>query len=400
MPGATAATAGAKGTFGAVRGSLLPRSLHPVAWWLWALGLATAATRTTNPILLATILAVAGLVVAARRGSAPWARAFRVYLILGLVVIAVRIVFRMVLGAAPEGSDGHLLFRLPSVGLPDWMAGIHLGGRIEAEDVLAAAYDGLRLATMLCCVGAANALADPKRALRSLPGALYEIGVAVVVALTVAPQMIESGQRVLPARRLRGESGGRYRLLHRLVLPVLQDALARSLALAAAMESRGYGRTRPAAARIRHTSAGLVVAGLIALAVGGYGVLNSAGGSYGLPALLVGVGCCCAGLYLGGRRQVRTRYRPDRWQLPEWVAAVSGALAAAGCFAPGIGTVLNPPTSPLTWPTVAVLPLLGVLLAALPAVLTPTPPAMPTGPGRPAAVDRDHRRTATPAVSR
>ena len=30
-----------------------PRWLHPGAWWLWALGLATAASRTTNPLLLA-----------------------------------------------------------------------------------------------------------------------------------------------------------------------------------------------------------------------------------------------------------------------------------------------------------------------------------------------------------
>ena len=27
----------------------LPRDLHPVAWWLWALGLAAAASLTTNP---------------------------------------------------------------------------------------------------------------------------------------------------------------------------------------------------------------------------------------------------------------------------------------------------------------------------------------------------------------
>ncbi len=43
------------------------RLLHPGAWWLWALSLAYAAMRTTNPVLLVTIAAVAGLVVAARR---------------------------------------------------------------------------------------------------------------------------------------------------------------------------------------------------------------------------------------------------------------------------------------------------------------------------------------------
>ena len=67
---------------------------------------------------------------------------------------------------------------------------------MSLEGVLAAVYDGLRLATLLLCVGAANVLANPKRLLQSMPAALHEIGVAVTVALSVAPQLIESGQRV------------------------------------------------------------------------------------------------------------------------------------------------------------------------------------------------------------
>ncbi|MCB0953642.1 MAG: hypothetical protein KDB13_13175, partial [Microthrixaceae bacterium] len=66
----------------------IPRMLHPGAWWIWALGMATAASRTTNLVLLALILAVVALVVAARRGSAPWARGFKYYLYLALIIIA------------------------------------------------------------------------------------------------------------------------------------------------------------------------------------------------------------------------------------------------------------------------------------------------------------------------
>ncbi len=60
---------------------------------------------------------------------------------------------------------------------------------------------------MLCCIGAANALANPKRALRVLPGALYELGMAVTVAVSLAPQLVESVQRVRRARQLRGGRG-------------------------------------------------------------------------------------------------------------------------------------------------------------------------------------------------
>src|SRR5438094_314387 len=141
----------------------LPRIVHPIAWWIWALGLATAASLTTNPLLLALILGVAGLVVAARRTDAPWAKAFRAYLILGLVVIAIRIVFKIVLGGTTVNSE-HTVLDLPEVPLPGFMSDVSLGGPVTTESIVAAVYDGMRLATLLCCIGAANALANPKRA--------------------------------------------------------------------------------------------------------------------------------------------------------------------------------------------------------------------------------------------
>ena len=80
----------------------LPRALHPVAWWLWALGLAVAASRTTNPLLLGAIIAVASWVVMARRSDAPWAKAFRLYVIAGVAVVVIRVLFRVLFG----GGDG------------------------------------------------------------------------------------------------------------------------------------------------------------------------------------------------------------------------------------------------------------------------------------------------------
>ncbi|MQA77512.1 MAG: energy-coupling factor transporter transmembrane protein EcfT [Streptosporangiales bacterium] len=361
----------------------LPRGLHPLAWWLWAIGLAAAASRTTNPLLLLLVAAVAALVVVARRGDSPWARAFRVYLTLGLVVIGIRVVFRILFGTSPAGADD-VVFRLPSIALPDWAAGIELGGPVHLAGMLAAGYDGLRLAVLLCCVGAANALANPKRALRVLPGALYEIGVAAVVAVTVAPQIIESGQRVLRARRLRGSARrGPAAAVRRVAIPVLQDALDRSLALAAAMDSRGYGRTAGVARSVRRVTSALVIAGLVGLATGAYGLLDgTAPWLLGLPMLTAGVALCCVGLVLGGRRVVRSRYRPDRWRSAEVVVACSGVAAAVLLFVSATVTpeTLYPSLDPPVWPQVGIVPLLGVLVALVPAVAAPPPPH-PTAAG-------------------
>jgi energy-coupling factor transport system permease protein len=377
-------------------GRRVPRALHPVAWWIWALGLATAVTRTSNPLLLLLVLAVLGYVVSTRRGEAPWARAFKYYLWLALTVIAIRIVFRSIFASGLSAGD-HVLFSLPRIPTPGWYTGIQIGGPVSLEATLSAAVDGLRLACLLCCIGAANTLANPKRALRLLPGALYELGVAVTVSLSVAPQLVESAQRVARARRLRGGRSRGPRALRSIALPVFEDALERSLRLAAAMDSRGYGRTGPASGRT--ITAALMSLGMLGLCIGGYGLLDgSAPRSLGLPALLAGSVLCCAGLMLGGRRVRRTAYRPDPWLAPEWIVAGCGICAAAllSVIAGYLPAALNPSFYPLSWPQLPLLPTIAILSAAFAAVAAPPPPRSVRRAGTPVSAPR----TASAATNR
>jgi energy-coupling factor transport system permease protein len=353
--------------------SLLPRALHPGAWWLWALGLVTVATRTRNPLLLLLVLAVAGYVVAARRTDAPWARSFVVFLKLGLVVLAIRFVAQVLLGV---GAGGTVLFTLPEVPLPDWAAGVSLGGAVTLESTVAAFVEGLRLATILACIGAANALANPKRLLVSLPAALYEVGVAVVVALSFAPSLVTSVGRIRAARRLRGRPDRGLRSILSVAMPVLEEALERSVALAAAMDSRGYGRRAEVAPAVRRTTGALTLAGLLGLGFGVFAVLDgTTPAPVALAALGLGVALAATGLVLAGRRTVRSRYRPDPWALPERLTVASGVAAATLAI---VGSLLDPAgmaptTHPLVVPTLPVLPTVGVLLALLPAWCTPVP---------------------------
>ncbi|MFE2040427.1 energy-coupling factor transporter transmembrane component T [Streptomyces sp. NPDC059477] len=353
---------------------------HPGAWWLWSLALGVAATRTTNPLLLALLIMVSAYVVAARRPDTPWARSYHAFVRLALAVIAVRILFTVVLGSPIPGT--HVLLTLPEIPLPDWAQGIRLGGRVTLESLLFAFYDGLRLATMLICVGAANALANPSRLLKSLPGALYEMGVAVVVALTFAPHLIADVQRLRAARRLRGRPDRGIRGLLQVGMPVLEGALERSVALAAAMDARGYGRTAQVPPAVRRTTAVLTLAGLLGVCAGTYGVLTAEGAGYGVPVLLIGLAAALAGLRLGGRRSPRTRYRPDPWDVRAWLVAgsgvaVAGALVAARSFDPA---ALDPGVVPPTVPGLPLWPAAAILLGLLPAFVTPAPYAPPKEP--------------------
>lgn len=347
------------------------RPLHPGAWWLWATGLATAASRTTNPLLLGLVLAVAGYVVACRRSTAPWARAYGFYLRMGIVVIAIRVVFAAVVGAP---VPGHVLFHLPEVELPEWAAGVRLGGDVTLEGLAGAVYAGLQLATMLACVGAANALANPRRLLRALPGALYEVGVAVVVALSFSPQLVEGVTRVRAARRLRGRPHSGLRGLRGVAMPVLEGALERSVDLAAAMDSRGFGRTAGGSGRL--ASGGVTLAGLLGVCAGLYGLLDAGSPvALGLPLLAAGAALAAGGLALGGRRATRSRYRPDRWGRQEWLVSGSGLAAAAAAMVAAVvwPEAMHPSTSPLVVPPLPVVPVLGLLAALLPAWVAPAP---------------------------
>src|SRR3954447_27069422 len=362
----------------------LPRALHPGAWWLWALCMAVAASRTRNPVLLVLILAVTGFVVAARRSDAPWAHSFTAFLKLGLLVIGVRVVLQALLSTRSQGNT--VLFTLPQLPLPDWAAGVKLGGEVTAEAMITALYDGGQLAVMLCCVGAANALASPRRLLKSLPGALYEMGVACVVALTFAPQLVTDGRRIRSARRLRGRTRGSFRTT---AMPVLEGALDRSVELAAAMDSRGYGRTTDASRGSRRLTAVLVFGGLLGVCVGVYGLLDGSTATWlGMPMLLAGSALAALGIWVGGRRTGRSRYRPDPWALPEWLVAGSGLVAAAAMF---VNVRINPAqlflTSSTAFPPVPVLACAGILVALLPAVVAPVPPSV-----RPVTLpDPEHR---------
>ena len=357
-----------------------PRSLHPGAWWLWAIALAAAASRTQNPVPLLLIVLVTGFVVTARRSNAPWARSYVAFLKLSLVVIVVRILFQALLSTGAQGPT--TLFTLPSLPMPAG-TGLKLGGVVTLEAVLRAFYEGLQLATILCCVGAANALGSARRLLRSVPGALYEVGVACVIALTFAPQLVTDAARVRAAHRLRGQSGG-LGSLKRLAMPVLEGALERSVDLAAAMDARGYGRTTDAGRVSRRTTGLLVSAGLLGVCIGIYGLLDGTASPWlGTPMLLVGLLVAAVGLRVGGRRTGRSTYRPDPWALPEWLVAGSGAVAATAVL---VDVHLSPESfflaSVTTVPPVPLLAAAGILVALLPAVASPPlpVPAVPASP--------------------
>lgn len=363
----------------AVEGAEALRPLHPLAWWAWAIGIGVAVSGTTNPLLLALVALAMVVVVLARRTDAPWARSVRAYLVLAGFVVAMRVFFELLIGAKAGQT---VLFTLPSLPLPAWAAGITLGGAVTAEALAATIYQAMRLAVMLLCIGSANALASPRQALRSVPPALYEVSTAVVVALNVAPQLIESGQRVRRARRLRGEVRRGLAALGPIALSVLADAIERSLSLAAGMEARGFARTsgRPARGALTVMTASAMLA-----TCGGFLLLSADMPAVATLAMIGGLAGTGWGLRRAGSRLAVTRYRPHPWQWRDGIVAAAGSIAAVVVL--GVGALdpstlpaewaailqpgaFFPTTDPLEWPQLSLPMLLTVVLVLIPLPVT------------------------------
>ncbi len=213
-------------------------SLHPFTWWLWAIGLAIAILRFDSTWFTLGCLGAVMVIVFSLRDDAPWAKSFDWTLKLSAWILAIRTFIGITIGVPIPGTQ---IFQLPIVPLPSWMPGIRIGGVVTWERFSSSLTEGLLICSIIVIFGAAASLTSPHRLLRVLPVYIYEFGVAVVIATSVLPQIVTSVKRIRMAQRLRGQSIKGFTSWRRVAIPLLEESLARSLDLAAAMDSRGYG---------------------------------------------------------------------------------------------------------------------------------------------------------------
>ena len=351
------------------------RLIHPMAWWVWALGIAGTISLSSNLYVLAMALVALCFVVAQRRGASPWARAFPIYFLICGWIVVYRLVMHVLVGAKIGEME---LFHIPPLTLPEWVAGINVFGTVYAEGLLMSATQGLVLGTMIVAVGAANSLADPKKLIKALPGALGDLGTAIVIGISIAPQMAESAYRIHRARTLRGDDTRGVRGFARILMPVFQDTLDRSLALASSLDARGYGRRADTPLIEQRITSVFGALGIIGATIGIFVVLDGRAPMFiAVPVLLVGAGFLVISLVIASRRKTSTTYDQLPWAGAEWLTSLCGLVPLAMAL---LEYRLNPASMVTTWmplhlPTqVPLLVILGMVVAALPGFFTPRLP--------------------------
>ncbi|MBM3719423.1 MAG: energy-coupling factor transporter transmembrane protein EcfT [Actinobacteria bacterium] len=219
--------------------------VHPFAWWAWSILLAISLFISSDPWYATSLLLASALVVIRFRGDEPWSNSFSMALRFIAVILIIRMMIAILIGVPIPGAT---LFTLPTLPLPDWIAGIRIGGPVTSERLLSTLGEVMIIVGVVALFGAATSLASPHRSIRALPFSFYQLGLILTVATSIFPQLVASIKRIRVARRLRGQSAGGIRNWRKIAMPLLEDTLERSLDLSAAMESRGFGQ------RIKRTS--------------------------------------------------------------------------------------------------------------------------------------------------
>ena len=309
---------------------------NPLSWWLAGLSLAITASLTSNAFVLIAICIGALSIIKLCRDDSPWAQSIGFYIKLAAIVIFLRVLFRIIFNLGSSTKDAFLL--LPSIDIDlGFGNALRLFGPVSASAFNFALVDGFRLAAIILAIGMANSLANPRKLLKSTPGALYEIATAISIAINLAPQLIASLNRVRRARSLRGQSKG-MKAITGIVIPVLEDTIDQSMGLAASMSARGFGR-KGSRSKLQIIGARLLAFVAICFIVTGAALLLFSPDQQVLELsfLVAGLVLAVISIKLSSTRGTITRYRKEPWRLGDAIILTASlalmVLAFGGAFA-------------------------------------------------------------------
>lgn len=296
--------------------------MSTVAWAAWvALVMATALT-TTNPYVLAILLASVVLVAVAAPRTERAGLGLRVMLALGLGLF----VFSIGAAMLNTGFGERVLFTLPRASAPDWLGGLLLGGEVTAETLVAGAVRGAVVLAVLLGFAVFSGAVSAHAILRLAPAALFHAGLVVTIGLALLPATIADIRHIREMQALRGRPTG-VRGLPALVAPAVMGGLDRAMRFAEAMEARGYAA--PPAVPARTRLAGAVAAPLLVAAAWVWFYQPDVRW-IGAAAALAGAGALLFWGWDCARRQRVTRLTVEREPLlPRLAARLSLAGAVA-----------------------------------------------------------------------
>jgi len=342
---------------------------NTATWLLWVLAAVLPALLTRNPLYLVIVLLVCVVVRASATGAETSAVGFRLSVKLGLAVMTLTTLF--------NGLTLHY-GETPLVTLPGRIP--VFGGPITLEAMVFGAISGLAIVTLFAVFAVFNTFVNHSELLKMTPAFLFQAGLAASIAITFVPQTLTSLREIREAQMIRGHRFRGLRDLLPLFVPLVASGLERSIQLAEAMESRGFGRTLQddgenprRSALYRLSLAGALLTLLTGLFIRYFGptTWDRLPGGAGSLLILLSTLAIVTLLWRASRRVKRSRYRKERWRGHD-VVVTAASLIVVGLFLwlnfTHSEVLLYHPYPKVTMPSFDPLIGLGLLLLGLPAV--------------------------------
>ena len=194
---------------------------------VWSAAAVAIAVATTNPVYRGVVVLCALNLVLAR--GRPGVR-LRPLLVSVALATAVATVVSLLL----SHTGAHPLLQLPP-GVPA------IGGAITVEALVFGVVTGLGIAAAVLAVAPLTLVVEPHDLIDALPTALARSGAAIATALSLIPATTRGAAEIRDAQRMRGWRPNRVRDWPHVAVPVVLTAVDSSIALAEAMEARGWG---------------------------------------------------------------------------------------------------------------------------------------------------------------
>jgi energy-coupling factor transport system permease protein len=247
----------------------------------------------------------------------------RLYASLAIAVLLTRVIFRLIFNyeTAATSAERGFTFGLPRIDLSLGPLGeISLFGELSLASMAAATTEGLRLAAIILSAGLANTLANPKRLIGSIPASLYELAIAISIAMNFAPALISGFERVRRVQKLRGNST-RQNVFSRILIPVLEDSISQSFQLAASMASRGFGRRIDQSSKRMLAFRAFSFLSLCSLGLSAVLWIFTDGIQWSFASLCLGVAVAAVAIRISTAKQTRTKLQPLKFGSTDWLIA-------------------------------------------------------------------------------
>ena len=332
-------------------------AIHPLAWLAWLAAVLIALTTTRNPFYIGLILLwVATIAWQVRTTEALPVRPLSLpfsFMRFGLFIVITSALFNALTVHIGNTVLGHLPGVIPL-----------FGGSITLEAAIYGALNGAVLVGVLTAFLLVNQVVPVHALIQLIPRAYYPVAVVVAIALSFVPVTLRQFQQVREAQAVRGHRVRGLRSWLPLLLPLLIGGLEQALQLAEAMMARGFASGEEQKNKqlpiVQIGSLLILITGWLLQLVWQQAVL-------GTVLMLTGSAGIASTLWLAGRRQPHTVYRPTRWRRQDWVIGLGATLLLASFLWPLPRTLRASlfyyPYPILPWPVFA--PLMGLATLGL-----------------------------------